>query len=153
MELIRANESDGEILWNMQKEAFSELYEKNQDHDTSPANEPLVKMTERLKQQFTYYYYIVADGQRVGAIRVTDMMDGSPKRVSPIFIMPKYRRKGYAKMAMLEAERIHGKSGWELETILQEEGNCKLYESIGYFKTGKTKIINDKMTLVYYRKD
>ena len=137
----------------MQKKAFSELYEKYQDHDTSPANESLVKMTERLKQKFTYYYFIVADSQRVGAIRVVDMMDGSPKRVSPIFIMPKDRRKGYAKMAMLEAERIHGKSGWELETILQEEGNCKLYESIGYYKTGKAEMINDKMTLVYYRKD
>lgn len=43
MELIKATLNDAEILWKMQKIAFSELYEKYQDHDTSPANEPLKK--------------------------------------------------------------------------------------------------------------
>lgn len=87
-----------------------------------------------------------------GAIRVVDMKDGSPKRISPIFIMKEYRNKGYARQAIKEAEIIHGDTNWELETILQEEGNCRLYESLGYRRTGKTEIINDRMTLVYYIK-
>ena len=104
MELIKATLNDAEILWKMQKIAFSELYEKYQDHDTSPANEPLEKMIERLEQDFTCYYFIVSGGDKVGAIRVVDMKNDSPKRVSPIFIMPEFRRKGYARTAMLEAE-------------------------------------------------
>ena len=52
-----------------------------------------------------------------------------------------------------EAERIHGKHHWKLDTILQEKGNCYLYEKLGYHKTGKTEIINDKMTIVFYEKD
>lgn len=52
-----------------------------------------------------------------------------------------------------EAERIHGKHHWKLDTILQEKGNCYLYEKLDYHKTGKTEIINDKMTIVFYEKD
>ena len=36
---------------------------------------------------------------------------------------------------------------------LQEEGNCHLYEKLGYYRTGHTEKINDVMTLVFYRKD
>lgn len=32
-------------------------------------------------------------------------------------------------------------------------GNCYLYEKLGYHQTGKTEIINDKMTIVFYEKD
>ena len=43
MELIlkRATCEDAELIWKMQIEAFSDLYEKYQDTDTSPATEPL----------------------------------------------------------------------------------------------------------------
>ncbi|AHF06030.1 GNAT family acetyltransferase [Desulfitobacterium metallireducens DSM 15288] len=41
---------------------------------------------------------------------------------------------------------------WELDTILQERRNCYLYEKLGYKKTEKTEVINDKMTLVFYEK-
>jgi hypothetical protein len=34
-------------------------------------------------------------------------------------------------------EKYKSKIGWKLDTILQEEGNCYLYEKIGYRKTGK----------------
>ena len=67
--------------------------------------------------------------------------------------MKEYRNRGYAQAAIREAEKIHGDSCWCLDTILQEEGNCHLYEKLGYRKTGETKIINDKMTIVFYEKD
>ena len=153
MILKKASVSDCEQLWRMQKESFSGLLEKYRDYDTSPANEPVDKVRKRLEQSFTYYYYINADGENVGAIRIVDMKDdNTPKRISPVFIMPQHRRKGYAKQAILEAEKLHGSDNWELETILQEEGNCRLYESLGYKKTGRTEDINTQMTLVYYRK-
>ena len=108
----------------------------------------------RLEQLFTYYYYIQADNDIVGAIRVVDeKIDGKAKRISPIFVMPHYRNKGIAQRAILEAEKIHGVSHWELDTILQEEGNCHLYEKMGYRRTGEIKAVNDKMTLVFYIKE
>lgn len=154
LKLTRAGIKDAEHLWKMQIEAFMELYHKYQDTETSPATESLDKTIMRLKQPFTYYYYIQADNDIVGAIRVVDeKADGKTKRISPIFIMPSYRNKGIAQKAILEAEKIHGASHWELDTILQEKGNCHLYEKMGYHQTGQTQVINDKMTLVFYLKE
>jgi GNAT superfamily N-acetyltransferase len=67
--------------------------------------------------------------------------------------MPAYRGKGYAQAAMAEAERIHGANHWQLDTILQEAGNCYLYEKMGYHRTGHQAIIQENMTIVDYEKD
>ena len=40
-----------------------------------------------------------------------------------------------------------------LDTILQEEGNCYLYEKLGYKRTGKIEHINERMDIVYYEKN
>ena len=155
MELIlkRATCEDAELIWKMQIEAFSDLYEKYQDTDTSPATEPLEKILSRLRQCFTYYYIIEVDKNIVGALRVVDKKEkGSAKRISPIFILKKYRNMGIAQAAIIEAERIHGNDNWELDTILSEKGNCYLYEKMGFKSTGKTETVNDKMTLVFYQK-
>lgn len=153
VKLVRIGIEDADILWKMQVEAFQEMYEKYQDIETSPATEKVDKMVARLKQSFTYYYYIVMDEEIVGAIRVVDeKISNKPKRISPIFIMPKYRNKGLGQKAILLAEEIHGSTDWSLDTIMQEPGNCHLYEKMGYKLTGEQEVINDRMTLVLYRK-
>ncbi len=119
VELIRVTLDEANELWQAEVAAFQGLYAKYQDHDTSPATEPLEKIIARLEQPFTYYYWIKADGAVVGGIRVV-----------------------YAL----------GATDWQLETILQEEGNCYLYEKMGYRRTGETEVINERMTLVNYRK-
>ena len=133
-------------------EAFSDLLEKYRDYDISPANEPMSRVMERLEQPFTYYYFIMDGDTAVGAVRVVDMKDGSPKRISPIFIMKEHRGKGFAKAAIRAAEKLHGADNWSLDTILQEEGNCRLYEKMGYRRTGDTQVVNERMTLVFYEK-
>ena len=154
IDLVRIGISDEKKLWKMQVEAFEDLYKKYQDTETSPATEKVEKIIMRLEQPFTYYYYIVVDGIEVGAIRVVDEKEqGKPKRISPIFIMKKYRGKGYAQEAMRAVQVIHDACDWELDTILQEKGNCYLYEKMGYKQTGKTEVINEKLTLVFYKKD
>lgn len=153
MKLTRIGADGAERLWKMQVEAFQGLYEKYQDKETNPAAEQIDQITARLNQPFTYYYFIEADDITVGAVRVVDRgSEGRAKRISPIFIMENYRNRGYAQEAIRMVERIHGSSGWELDTILQEKGNCHLYEKMGYHRTGKTKAVNDKMTLVSYEK-
>ncbi|EEK83896.1 Acetyltransferase [Bacillus cereus ATCC 4342] len=42
---------------------------------------------------------------------------------------------------------------FELATILEEERNCFLYEKMGYKRTEETKKLNDKTTLIYYKKE
>lgn len=154
VELVRVGIEDAENLWKMQVRSFAALYEKYQDTETSPATERVEKIEARLNQPFTYYYYIKDDGVTVGAIRVIDTKSNDdPKRISPIFILPEYRNRKYAQAAIVKAEEIHGNSKWELDIILQETGNCYLYEKMGYYQTGKTEVINEKLTLVFYKKD
>lgn len=154
MKLVRIGIEEAEKLWKMQVEAFQELYEKYQDTETSPAAEKVDKIQMRLNQLFTYYYFIEVEGNTVGAIRIVDEKEeGKAKRISPVFVMPEYRNKGYAQKAIQLAEEIHGSSNWELDTILQEKGNCHLYEKMGYYRTGQTEAINDKLTLLFYKKD
>lgn len=96
-----------------------DLYEKYQDAETSPAAEKIDKIIMRFHQSFTYYYFIEANGI-------------------------KYRNKGYAQKAIQLVEEIHGSSNWELETVLQEKGNCYLYEKMGYHQTGNTFLKREK---------
>ncbi|MBR3600314.1 MAG: GNAT family N-acetyltransferase [Lachnospiraceae bacterium] len=152
IKLIRATIEDSKELWQMQLESFQSLLDKYQDYDTNPASEPIDKIIYRLKQEETYYYFICMDDAKVGAIRVIDFKSAGNKRISPIFILPQYQNKGIAQIAMQLCEQLHGSENWELDTILQEEGNCYLYEKMGYHRTGKTVAINDKLTLVFYEK-
>lgn len=151
--LVRATENDAELIHKMQIKAFTSLLGKYQDFDTSPANESIDNVLWRLHQDTTYFYLIEFENNYVGAIRIIDNKDGiSPKRISPLFVLPEFHNKGIAQRAIIEAEKIHGSTNWELETILQEKGNCYLYEKMGYHTTGKTEKINDKLTLVFYVK-
>ena len=153
IKLLRANIGDAEQIHKMQVEAFMDLFNKYQDFDTSPATETIDKVIFRLKQKFTYYYFICIGDQKVGAIRIVDKKEtGKNKRISPIFVLPDFQGQGIAQKAIEMCEEIHGKEHWELVTILQEPKNCYLYEKMGYTQTGITKIINDKLTLVVYEK-
>ena len=119
IELKPVVQDDIEAVWKMQVEAFSELLKKYQDYNTSPAAESIDKVSARFEQPWTTYYFIVADDENVGALRVVDKKDGSRKRISPIWIMPEHRNRGYAQRAILEAEKIYGSDYWSLDTILQ----------------------------------
>ena len=151
--LKAAARNDMQMIWKMQIEAFSPLLEKYQDYDMSPGAESFGKVMARYEQPWTTYYFIVAGNEIVGAIRIVDRKDGSRKRISPVWIMPEHRNKGYAQAAISAAEQIHGSSHWCLDTILQEDGNLHLYEKMGYHQTGRIDKINERMDIVYYEKD
>lgn len=153
IQLVRAFVRDADEIWKMQVESFMSLYEKYHDTDTSPATESLEKTIWRLSQPNTYFYKIIVDEILVGAIRVIDdKKENIRKRISPLFILPQFRGKGYAQKAIIGVEKIHGNQNWSLDTILQEKGNCALYEKMGYKSTGKIEKVNNLMTLVYYEK-
>lgn len=153
VKLLRANVDDAGELHAMQVRAFRELLEKYQDFDTSPASEGVEKVEGRLKQEFTYFYFICVGAQKAGAVRVIDRKEtGKNKRISPIFLLPEFQGQGIAQKAIRLCEEIHGEEDWELDTILQEPKNCYLYEKMGYRQTGKKEVVNERLTLVFYEK-
>ena len=151
--LIKVTLKDAKDIWEMQVKAFKKLLDKYQDFETNPANESISNVEMRIKQNFTFFYFICVDSKKVGAIRIIDYKEERKnKRISPIFILPEYKNKGIAQSAIKICEEIHGKNNWELSTILQEKGNCYLYEKLGYHSIGKIQVINDKLTLIFYEK-
>ena len=56
------------------------------------------------------------------------------------------------KIDLIRASLKDTKEIWELSTILEEKGNCYLYEKLGYHPTGNTQVINDRLTLIFYHK-
>ena len=153
MRLVRANVSDCEKIWSLQIEAFTDLLAKYQDYETSPGNEPKENIQAKLLDEFTFFYFIYFEDEIAGAVRVVDRKNGDRKRVAPIFIMKKFRNRGLAQKTFKEIEKFHGSDNWMLDTILQEEGNCYLYEKLGYQRTGKIENINERMDIVYYEKN
>ncbi len=142
--------SDAAALLKMQKEAFRPLYDRYQD-EGSPYLEPLSKVEARLSAPHGGYYWICLDGVRVGAVWAGSR---SPGRIhlGPLFVLPGWQNKGIGQAALLQLEEIMGPGVWELDTLLQEPGNCHLYEKLGYLPTGTKRIVNDRLTLIDYEK-
>ena len=136
----------------MQKIAFAQLLAKYNDSETSPATEDLDKVRSRFNRPDVYHYFIEAEGEIVGAMRIVDDRTEMNKRLSQILVLPEYRKKGYATAAIREAEKIHGDKGWELETILQERSLCRFYESLGYEHTYEVNRVKEDMFLIVYEK-
>ena len=153
VQLVKVTREDLETVWRMQIAAFSELLDRYQDYELSPGAEPVDKIIARYEMPGSVYYFIEAEGEKVGVIRVVDKNDDSRKRISPLWIMSEYRGRGYAQQAITAVEELYGEDKWSLDTILQEKGNCHLYEKMGYHRVGEIEHINDRMDIVFYEKN
>jgi len=152
--LEKATIEDANEIHQMQLKSFKELLDKYQDYEISPGNEPIDKIIARINQKETDYYIIKYNNISVGAIRIINLDDGKLNRISPIFILPEFQNKEIAQSVFkIIEEKYKPQNGWILDTILQEKGNCYLYEKMGYVRTGKIEKINEKMDIVYYEKN
>jgi N-acetylglutamate synthase-like GNAT family acetyltransferase len=150
--LIKSGLDEASIIHEMQIKAFKPLLDKYQDFETSPANESVERIINRMNQAFTDYYIIKSSDITVGAVRIV-RKENKAYRVSPVFILPDYQGRGIAQTVFTMIEDIYNDARvWELDTIMQEQGHCYLYEKLGYKKTVKTEVINEKMTLIFYEK-
>ena len=150
--LKKASIRDAEAIYRLQVESFLPLLRKYRDYETNPANEDVERVINRLKQPHTTYYFIILDGVQIGAIRIIFNDEIRRARISPMFIVPEHQGKGYGQDALALVEEVVDAECWELDTILQEEGNCYFYKKMGYRRTGVTREINDRMTIVSFVK-
>ena len=154
IELIEVHEEEIPELHRMQVESFMPLYEKYHDAG-SPAIEPVERIRRRFAVINRNYYFIVKDGARVGAINIghNDPNEKKVAFISPLFVLPQFQNMGIGYAAIQKAfEKLPEVTCWKLETILQEKGNCHLYEKCGFVRVGEEKPINDVMTLIDYER-
>ena len=152
LELITSGEAEG--LRKLQVEAFIALYEKYRDDITSPAKESLEKITQKIIEDNSDFYFILFNGKRVGGVRVKWHNGRNVKWISPIFVIPQFQNKGIARAVIERLFEVYSFDTieWRLDTIKQEEKNCYLYEKCGFVRVGNETVINEKMTLVEYTK-
>ncbi|AZQ47529.1 GNAT family N-acetyltransferase [Bacillus albus] len=152
--LENATENDAVALFQMQIDSFTPLLNKYKDYETSPANESIEKMILRINNPSNNFYKIIFDSNLVGAICISKKELPYKFWISPMFIHPNNQGKGIAQQVLfLIEEMVPEAQCFELATILEEERNCFLYEKMGYKRTEVTKKLNDKTTLVYYKKE
>ncbi|MGF9770573.1 GNAT family N-acetyltransferase [Bacillus albus] len=156
MEIIleKAIENDTAAIFQMQIDSFNSLLNKYKDYATNPANESIEKTIIRINNPSNNYYKMIIDSNLVGAICISKKEIPNKFWISPMFIHPIYQGKGIAQRVLILIEEMFPEArSFELATILEEERNCFLYEKMGYKRTGVIKKLNDKTTLVYYKKE
>lgn len=146
-------ECDADTVFMIQQAAYKPLYEKYQDDSTNPYMETKQTVLRKYTREGTAGYIFTLDGASVGAVRIHVDHAKKCSRVSALCVLPQFQGRGIAQKALLEIEKLYPDiERWFLDTIQEEPGNCHLYEKIGYKKTGKTEMINEKMTLIFYEK-
>lgn len=153
MQIVEFKESDIDIVFEIQQAAYRPLYEKYHDDNTNPYMESKETILRKYMRTGTKGYLFIKDGVPVGAVRIRLYPESKSGKVSALGVHPQYQGQGIAQQALMEIEKMHTDvERWFLDTILQEEGNCHLYEKIGYKRTGRIEEISENMTLVFYEK-
>lgn len=152
IEVIKFQKELIDAVFNIQQKAYKPLFYKYHDTNTSPYLESKEEVFEKYTRPGTVGYIFLEEGMPVGSVRII-ARDGVCK-VAALAVLPEYQNRGIAQAALKEIERLHSDCKcWILDTILQEKGNCHLYEKLGYVKIGEPQAVNNYLTLINYKKE
>jgi GNAT superfamily N-acetyltransferase len=150
--LLPATTDHLETIYKIQQEAFQPLLEKYADYDINPAMESPQIIRRKMEWPKTDSYIFKLEDTYVGWVRIINVAPGTYK-VSALSVIPQYQNKGIAQAALKEIEsKYPSAKKWVLDTILQERGNCYLYEKLGYVRVGEPHVVNENITLINYEK-
>lgn len=151
MKLHRAAKQDLTKIQAIQQAAFAELYEKYQDHQTSPALVSIDRLVEKW-QRPEIQFFLFKEGQQVLGSVCLKVANGEA-RISNLAILPAEQGQGYGQQFLQELEKAFPEiTSWELATIKEEQRLVHFYEKSGYHLTGDEYKIQAGMTGVSFRK-
>jgi len=152
LQLILAAAVDAQDMLTMQKVCFKKHFERYHDLE-SPYNDTLEKMLVRINFEKGCYLKIVYMNKLVGGVWVFEK-DWKVFHIGIIYILPEYQSKGIGQKVLEMVENYHTDAKfWELDCPEDLSMNRRCYEKAGYKLTGENKIINENLSLVYYRKE
>lgn len=141
-----------DTVYDIQREAYFPLFIKYNDIDTNPYCESKEVVLAKYTRHDTDGYLFMSENAFVGCVRI--VKEGAICRVSALAVLPEFRNRGIAQSALRQIESYYPEiKVWRLDTIGQERGNCRLYEKLGYKKTGAERTLKDGLTLVDYIKE
>ncbi len=143
---------DADMIREAQRICFLPLLEKYHDDDFNPCNESLESIQNSIINH--YFYKIFYDRTFAGGIYVHENPDPKHFKLHTLFILPELQGRGVGQKAIEEVEKIHSQAiEWVLETPHDLKRNHHVYEKYGYKRTGVEEKINDKLTLIHYKKE
>lgn len=141
-----------DTVYDIQRKAYFPLFIKYNDIDTDPYCESKEVVLAKYTRHDTDGYLFMSENTFVGCVRI--VKEGAICRVSALAVLPEFRNRGIAQSALRQIESYYPEiKVWRLDTIGQERGNCRLYEKLGYKKTGAERTLKDGLTLVDYIKE
>ena len=147
----KAYEKDAENLLVLQKQAFEELYMKYED-EQSPFLTTLDEMKKRISYENGTYYKILYNNELCGGVFVFKLDEGIYK-FGNMYIKPTHQNRGIGTTVITLVEKTEPSAKiWELDFPIDRPDNKRGYGKLGYTDMGKREVINDKLTLAYYRK-
>ncbi len=151
LKIIQFNHTHIDIVFDIQRRAYSPLFKKYNDVKTNPYCESKETVLSKYSRPDTDGYLFLYNNEFVGCVRIVkkDIIC----KVAALAVLPEYQNKGIAQTALLLIEKNYPNiKTWTLDTIKEESGNCHLYEKLGYKKTGIEKPIKDGLTIIDYIK-
>lgn len=140
-----------DTVYEIQRKAYFPLFIKYNDIDTNPYCESKEVVLAKYTRHDTDGYLFMSENTFVGCVRI--VKESAICRVSALAVLPEFRNRGIAQSALARIEKNYPEiKVWRLDTIEQEKGNCRLYEKLGYKRTGAAREIKEGMTLVDYVK-
>lgn len=151
LKIIQFNQTHLDIVFDIQKRAFFPLYKKYEDIETNPYCESKEIIRSKYSRRDTDGYLFLYANKFVGCVRI--IKKHFTCKISALAVLPEYQNKGIAQTALLQIENNYPHiRTWKLATIKQEQGNCHLYEILGYKTTGHEKSIKNGFTIIEYMK-
>jgi len=136
-------------LLAIQKEAYQTEARTYDNYSLSPLMETLDDMRTAAKHSVILKAEI--GGVPAGSVRCK--LNGTICEIGRLSVKPAYQRQGIGSALLRACETVFAEAQTcELFTGSRSAANIKLYESHGYRRTIKERIVSPKMTLVYLSK-
>ncbi|WP_161883712.1 GNAT family N-acetyltransferase [Deinococcus alpinitundrae] len=135
MNIRLANADDLPALLRLQKLAFQSEAERYPETEIAPMRQTLPELVK----EFPKYTMLVAEqgGEPIGSVRGR-VVNGRGE-IGRLMVHPTWRAQGWGKCLMREIEAALDVTNYILFTGEQSVGNLKLYESLGYVRSGQFK--------------
>ena len=139
-------ESELKLIWKIQIKAFENDFKENSDF--SPGGETFEKFLGK-KSKFIIKK-ICLNEKIIGALCIREYLKKDNWKISRIFILPEYQRKGYGKktLTLLEEEYSFVKK-WTLETSEKNIQSQNFYKKNGYIEKDVLEITKTLKTILY----
>ncbi len=141
--------SDFAEIIRMQRAAFAEARRDCGPGCAEPERAAARELERALGAPGSACYVIAYAGRDVGAVRVARC--GEEARISPIFVLPGYWRRGIGTRALGYMRALYPDAArWTLNTMAWSAPNCAFYTKLGFEREGDARPLGGDVELARY---